>query len=330
MSIYIIGGILAFSITLLSTPLIKRFAYVTGFVDKPNPGISHKIHKKETPLLGGLAILLGVFTLILVLGGFEIRTLLIISLALVMFSVGLLDDRYGLDYRTRLISQLVIGTVFVVFLFMLAEARPFTKFVIIGLGIFWMVGVTNALNMIDNIDGITAGITALSASTLLLIAIWQSNYLAGIIASALLASALAFLVFNYSPASIFLGDAGTLMIGFLLAATALLELRELFHSFSIKYVAFPFFLGFPIYDTTFATIRRIALKKPIYSGGGSNITYRLLSRKISRQNTVFIEYGLHIFFCILGLFILLGPSYMALSAVAIGFAIALAIGKALF
>ena len=170
MSSYIISGILAFSITLLSTPLVKRFAFITGFVDKPDSSIPHKIHKKETPLLGGLAILLGVFTLILVLGGFEIRTLLIISLALIMFSVGLLDDKYSLDYKTRLICQLLIGTIFVVFLFMLVETGPLSKSLIIGLGILWMVGVTNAVNMIDNIDGVTAGITALSALSLLLIA----------------------------------------------------------------------------------------------------------------------------------------------------------------
>lgn len=330
MNNYFISGILAFSITLLSVPLIKSIAFLTGFVDKPNPDISHKIHKKETPLLGGLAILLGVFTSILVLVGIETRTLLIISLALFIFSVGLLDDKRGLDYRIRLICQLLIAIIFAIFLFRLEATSSINRFVIIGLGIFWIIGIANAINMMDNIDGATAGITAFSASTLLYIAIQQNNYLVGIIASALLASALAFLIFNYSPASIFLGDAGTLMIGFLLACTALLELKEIFHSFSIKFLAFPFILGFPVYDTTFATIRRIALKKPFYLGGESNITYRLLSRKISKQKAVFIEYGLHSIFCILGLFILLGNAYLAISAIAIGFVIALVFGKLLF
>jgi len=330
MNHYCATVILSFLITLLSTPIVRKIAFISNFVDRPNPENPGKIHQKETALLGGLPILLGVSTTAFLLGGFGVKTVSIVSLAFLMFVVGLIDDKHGLPYRPRLLAQSAAAVIFAIAIFNLNMAKSVSGLVILGLAIIWITGITNAINLMDNIDGATTGVTALSAGTLLVVALYQRDHLPGILASALLASALAFLIFNYNPASIFLGDAGALPIGFWLAAIAVIEAKGLLYTSPAKCLAFPFILGFPIYDTTFATIRRIALKKPIYIGGESNLTYRLLSRKISKQKVVFIEYGLQAFFCAIALCIFWGNVHVASIAIILGGSAPLIIGRLLF
>lgn len=330
MNYYFASIILSFLITLLSTPIVKRIAFISNFVDRPNPDHPGKIHQKETALLGGLSILLGAFPSALLFGGFKVKTVSIVSLASLMFVIGLIDDKNNLGYKPKLSAQFVAAVISVIVIFNLNIIKSISGLVILGLAVFWIIGITNAINLMDNIDGATPGVTALSAGALLAVALYQRNELPGILAAALLASALAFLIFNYSPASIFLGDAGTLLIGFWLAATAVIEAKELLYVSPIKCLAFPFILGFPIYDTTFATVRRIALKRPVYTADGSNLTYRFLSHKISKQKVVFIEYGLQAFFCAIALCIFLGNTYFAFIAVIFGLLVPLIISRFLF
>jgi UDP-GlcNAc:undecaprenyl-phosphate GlcNAc-1-phosphate transferase len=329
-SAFAVSSIISFLITLLSIPLVKKLAFKSGFVDRPNPNNPGKIHKKETALLGGLAVILGVIPSAFILENFTIETTTIVLLTIFMFLIGLQDDKKNLDYRIRLIAEFTTASIFAIVVLKLNTFSSIVNIFGFVLAIFWVIGIINAVNMMDNIDGATAGATSISAIALLTIAIYQGNHLSGVLAAALLGSALAFLIFNYSPASIFLGDAGTLSIGFLLASTTAIEVKESIHSFSPEVFAFPFILGFPIYDTTFATIRRVALKKPIYVGGESNITYRLISSKIDKQKVIFIEYGLQAFFCIVALCMLWGNIYIYSIAIILGIAIPLIIGRRLF
>jgi len=327
---FLIGIVVSFLITLVSTPIIRKLAFKVNFVDRPNPNNPGKIHKKETALLGGLAVLVGVFPTVFILGGFKSEIISIVLLASFMFIIGLIDDKKNLDYRFRLLTEFAIVVIFTTVV--LGLDKPGSIYNVLGfvLAVLWIVSIANAVNMMDNIDGATAGVTSLAAVILLIIAIYHRNYLPGILASALLGSLLAFLIYNYNPASIFLGDAGTLSIGCLLASTAVIESKDSLPSFFPGGLAFPFILGFPIYDAIFATIRRLALKKPVYIGGGSNLTYRLLFNKISKQKVVLIEYGFQVFFCLIALFILWGNIYVCSVAVLLGIIVPLIIGRLLF
>jgi len=273
-----------------------RLAHILDILDKPNPHNPGKIHRQPIALLGGVAIYLTV----LVISGFvldwNLRILGLFSALTVIMLLGLIDDLRGLDYKVRLGVQFLVA-LFIVFgldikIAFLAE-YPFIGY---PLTLLWIVGVTNALNLMDNVDGATGGVSFIAALGLFGFAVLTGNTVVATLSVTLAGAVLAFLRFNFKPARIFLGDTGSLLLGLFLATLALIETQTLapfswHHAF-----IFPLLLGVPIYDTTLATLLRIYYGRPVYLADKSNLTYRLFDVGFSQLQTVFIEYGMGIYF----------------------------------
>jgi len=312
--------LLSFALTMLLVPLFKKLAVAIGFVDKPDDRHPGKIHKSVMPLLGGGAVFTGIFLTTILL--FEITPVIlgIVTCSLVLLIVGTIDDRRSLTWLPRLMIQITLAFIMVT-VFDLKIKPLENQIVSTLLSMAWIVGITNAINFIDNIDGVTSGITSISSLALAVVAITQSNHLALILSLALFGASLAFLKFNFKPASIFLGDAGTLFIGFLLSIIVLLEAREISTTI-FQYLSFPFFLGLPILDTFFATIRRLGRKAPIYLADGSNLTYRFLEKGLSERTVIFVEYSLHLCFTLIAFGMLFLSTPIAFLLTVIGFALA--------
>ena len=216
--------VLAFSFSGLTTPICRRIAMHWGLVDNPS---GHKIHKEPTPLLGGAAVFLGFFLPLLINGIFSRAFAAILVAAMILFVLGLLDDTLNLKAHVKLIVQVVLalGLTFVgVRIVLLPETALLGSMVNRLLSVIWIVGITNALNFFDGMDGLAAGVSAIIAFFLAIVAMQMDSPFVGWAAVAMLGACLGFLPYNFRPwkrALIFLGDAGSTSIGFVLASLAI-------------------------------------------------------------------------------------------------------------
>jgi UDP-GlcNAc:undecaprenyl-phosphate GlcNAc-1-phosphate transferase len=211
---FIIVFIIALSVTAFSTPWIRRIALSAGFVDEPN---ARKVHTTPIPLLGGVAIFAGAMLAVVV--AYEGRTPRSIAGALIagamVATVGVLDDRRGLSPAVRLLVQ--AAAVAVLIYFGVRVRLPIPDVLNYGLTFFWILGITNAINLLDNMDGLSAGASAVAAAFLTLLGAFNGQYLVSALAAAILGACIGFLRYNFRPARIFMGDAGAYFLGFWLA-----------------------------------------------------------------------------------------------------------------
>ncbi len=216
--------ILAFTFSGLTTPICRRLAKHWGLVDNPS---GHKIHKEPTPLLGGAAVFLGFFLPLLINGIFSREFGAILVCAMILFVLGVLDDTLNLKAHVKLIVQVVlaVGLTFVgVRIVLVPETVLLGSIVNRLLSVIWIVGITNAMNFFDGMDGLAAGVSAIIAFFLAIVAMQMDSPFVGWAAVAMLGACLGFLPYNLRPwkrALIFLGDAGSTTIGFVLASLAI-------------------------------------------------------------------------------------------------------------
>jgi len=216
--------VLAFSFSALTTPLCRMLATRWGLVDSPS---GHKIHEEPTPLLGGAAVFLGFFLPLLINGIFRLEFGAILFAAMILFGIGLLDDTLNLRAHHKLIVQIVlaVGLTFVgVRIILVPETAFLGSFVNRLLSVIWIVGITNAMNFFDGMDGLAAGLGAIISFFLAIVALQMDDPFVGWTALAMMGACLGFLPYNFRPgkrALIFLGDAGSTTIGFVLAALAI-------------------------------------------------------------------------------------------------------------
>jgi UDP-GlcNAc:undecaprenyl-phosphate GlcNAc-1-phosphate transferase len=216
--------VLAFTFSGLTTPICRRLAMHWGLVDNPS---GHKIHKEPTPLLGGFAVFLGFFLPLLINGIFNRAFAAILVAAMIIFVLGVLDDILNVKAHVKLIVQIVLalGLTFVgVRIVLLPETTLLGSMVNRLLSVIWIVGITNALNFFDGMDGLAAGVSAIIAFFLAIVAMQMDSPFVGWAAVAMLGACLGFLPYNFRPwrrALIFLGDAGSTTIGFVLASLAI-------------------------------------------------------------------------------------------------------------
>ncbi len=284
---FVLIFIVALVFSVVGTPLARRLALSSGVVDAPS---ARKVHKEPTPLLGGAAIY-GAFVLTLLLfgGRQEIRQLIGIVLgATLMSAVGVIDDVRGLRPALKLVAQVVAASILplaglTVKLFPIEALNTL-------LTIFWMVGITNALNLLDNMDGLSGGIAAIaSAHFLLLTAMNQPpQVLVGALSAALLGACIGFVRYNFNPAQIFMGDTGSLFIGFVLAALGL-KLRFLGNTYVVTWMVPVVVLLVPIFDTTLVFVSRLRRGvNPLTTPGKDHLSHRLVALGFSRREAVLI------------------------------------------
>ena len=282
MTQYILIAVAAGLLAFIVTPATLIFARRNGFVAEPS---SRKTHHIPIPLLGGVAIWAAfVISLIFFAEGAEFRELAAIIIGGTLVSVvGLVDDHRGMRPRTKLFWQviaaliLVVGNVRVRFL-----GLPWLD---IPLTIFWVVGICNAINFMDNMDGLAAGVAAVAAGTFLVIAAINGQVLVSSLAAALLGACLGFLVYNFHPALTFMGDAGSLLLGFMLAVLGI-KLNFPHTSQESVWMVPLVVLGLPIFDTTLVTLSRLRRRVSVAQGGADHTSHRMARLGLSHRRVV--------------------------------------------
>lgn len=281
--------------TFILTPVVIKAAFKFNILDIPNTKNPGKIHTKPTALMGGVGIYLSVVTVTLIVLPISLQVIGLILAMTILLVLGLLDDMHNLDYRVRLFTQLAVAIMLTAFFGFKIEFLAEYPLIAYPLTVFWIVGVTNALNLMDNVDGATSGVSFLAAMGLFIFSVINGDVMVATISLALAGACLGFLYYNFRPASIFLGDTGSLLLGITLASLALLHSGQLTLS-SNQIFILPFILGVPIYDTTLATSIRLYNKRPIYKADKSNLTYRLFGLGFNQVEAVLIEYCMGAFF----------------------------------
>jgi UDP-GlcNAc:undecaprenyl-phosphate GlcNAc-1-phosphate transferase len=283
-------------ISILATPLVKRFAIKIKAIDIPKD--ERRVHKKPIPLLGGLAIYVSfIITLFIKEGMVKDSELGIIIGATIIVIGGILDDMRELKPSTKLFFQLAAAIVLIISGVKInILTNPFggvdgmvdISWFKVPLTLFWVVGITNALNLIDGLDGLAAGVALISSITILVIALLHGRSEAAILTAILCGAILGFLPYNFNPATIFMGDTGAQLLGFLLAAISMEGTIKSAAAFAISVPILA--LGLPIYDTLFAMIRRKMNGKPISQGDRGHLHHRLLDIGLSQREVVIVMY----------------------------------------
>jgi UDP-GlcNAc:undecaprenyl-phosphate/decaprenyl-phosphate GlcNAc-1-phosphate transferase len=288
-----LGGALAaaFALSLLATPLARSLAVRTGFLDHP---VGFKGHSVPTPYLGGIAVLGGWLVAAVVFGGAFSDFAALSVCAVGLLVVGTLDDRFRLPIAPRLIAVGLAG----VALWALGDGWDVLHSDVgnLGLTLLWVIAVTNAFNLMDNIDGSGATVSAVSAAGIAALALGRSDVLLAAFAIALTGATLGFLPWNLAkPSRIFLGDGGSMPIGFLVAAMVMA-----IPSAGLGWATVPalaLLVAVPIFDTTLVVLSRYRRRQPILQGGRDHLTHRLLSRFGSERRVAWILGTAQALFC---------------------------------
>jgi UDP-GlcNAc:undecaprenyl-phosphate/decaprenyl-phosphate GlcNAc-1-phosphate transferase len=292
---------ICFVTSILITPLVIKLAFKIGATDKPN---HRKVHEKIMPRLGGLAIYISFIVGLLVLRPFDpfnpnLNTAILIG-SIIIIVTGVLDDMFELSAKIKFICQIAAALVVIFWggVQVSFVNLPFGGLVEFGilsipLTILWIVGVTNAINLIDGLDGLAAGVSSIALLTISGMAIIMGDTYVVAIGSIVMASTLGFLLYNFHPAKIFMGDTGALFLGYMISVLALLGFKNVT---LISFVIPVIILGVPISDTFFAIIRRIVNKKPLSAPDKSHLHHCLLRLGYTHRQAVLMIYALAAFF----------------------------------
>jgi len=309
--------ILAFGSALLVTPLVRKWAFKCGALDRPD---QRKVHKRIMPRLGGLAIYLSFVIAVMLTREItqQVAGLLVGGSMIVL--LGIIDDTRGLSPRMKLAGQVAAALAIVYFgLTVNSLTNPFSAEEGITLGllsipvtVLWIVAVTNAVNLIDGLDGLAGGTSCIATLTLAAVVWFDATESGGspgqwdaiMLALILAAAILGFLRYNFYPARIFLGDSGSMYLGFNVAALSIMGLAKsaTFISVIIPVVI----LGIPLLDTIFAIVRRYHGHKPIMQPDKEHLHHRLMQMGLSHPQAVL---------CIYGVSIILGLSAIAMTLI---------------
>lgn len=278
---------LLFAVT--ATPLARRVAFALGILDQPS---ARKVHTSPVPLLGGVAIYVAfIAALLLFSDAFYVNQVVGILLGATWVSfLGIWDDWRTLRPAIKLLGQFVAIAILIATGVQVEFLRNplLNAFVTTA----WLVGITNAVNFLDNMDGLSGGVVAIASAWFLVLSLLNGQFLVAPFAAALLGASLGFLVYNFNPARIFMGDAGSLFLGFMLAAVGL-KLRFPGLSDTTTWMIPIFVLGIPILDMSLVTLSRLRRHvNPWTTAGKDHLSHRLVALGLSNRSAVLTIYGL--------------------------------------
>lgn len=286
MTPYLLMAASALFLALSGTPVMRMVAIRFGIVDQP---AARKIHHNPVPLLGGAAIYIA-FILVLFLFGDRRYINEVVGIfigATIMSLMGVVDDRWGLGSYVKLGGQLLAAAILI---YSGIQVSLWGGWLDIAITMIWVVGITNAMNLLDNMDGLSGGIAMIAAVFFTLLAALSDQYLVGALAAALAGGCAGFLVYNWNPARIFMGDAGSLFLGFLLAAVGI-KLRFPTNSDTVTWMIPILVMGVPVFDTTLVFLSRLRRgQNPLTTPGKDHISHRLAILTGSRREAVLICY----------------------------------------
>jgi UDP-GlcNAc:undecaprenyl-phosphate GlcNAc-1-phosphate transferase len=283
--------IMAYLIVGALTPLMRKIAIVTNVVDRPNS--LHKSHKQPVPYLGGIAIIIGILTVSYatsLISNFNFATFWlatsVLGPALVLGLIGLWDDLRNLQPLPRFIAQTIAG-VFTACILIVTDSvgNPTgSSFFDSVITIIWIVGICNSINFFDNLDGGATGTVAITSFTLTFLALISDQYLIAALSIVTAGATLGFLAWNKSPAKIYMGDAGALFLGVLIA-TLTIRLEPRVETQIGSYLTPIFLLALPILDTTVAVSSRIRRRRSPFQGGQDHLSHRLIRNGMSHKQS---------------------------------------------
>lgn len=292
MTIYLVSFSVAFILSFLLVPAVGSLGRRWGVMDRPGP---RKVHVIPVPRLGGLAIYVSaMLTFGLLLGG-AVRSQVfgILGGATLVSLVGFLDDAGKADYRLKLFLALPLAGIILI-LSGIHVALFSIPLLDDGLTLLWVIGVVSAFNLIDNMDGLCAGLVSIASFFFLALSVLNNQYLVAVLACAILGSALGFLVHNFHPANIFMGDGGTMFFGFMMAALGI-KISFLQAPNHVTWVAPILVLAVPLFDTSLVTISRLRRRQvPFKSPGKDHLSHRLMALGLSQRQVAYVHYALGI------------------------------------
>lgn len=315
----ILALIVSFLIAFATTPVVIGLAKKIKAIDIPKD--KRRVHKKPIPLIGGLAIFYGFLISVLCFCVIDFETMGILLGALIIVITGVIDDKFNLNAKVKLMCQLLAAGVVVAFgVRMEYIENPFGgNYIVLGwwsipITLIWIAGVTNAVNLTDGLDGLAAGVSAIASVSLLTLILLTDNLNLAIMTAAVAGAGFGFLPYNFNPAKIFMGDTGSMFLGYILAC---ISIQGLMKTYTIISFAVPVLvLGLPIFDTLFAIIRRAVTGKPIMAPDRGHLHHRLLDMGFSQRQTVTILYTLTAILCLTALVIFLQDAIRGLILVA--------------
>ncbi|MGI6037445.1 MAG: glycosyltransferase family 4 protein [Limnochordia bacterium] len=294
----------ALVITFLITPLVRRLAVRYGFIDRPN---ERRVNRVPVPTGGGVGIFLGFTIPVLLTLPLSRTTAGILASGGLILLLGLIDDRWSLRPLIKLAGQIAVAYLLTRFgLRIEFVTNPFGDMLYLGplatpVTILWIVAVTNTINLIDGLDGLAAGIASIACFPLFLIALQRGQTLAAFLTIALAGSCIGFLPHNFNPATIFMGDAGAMFLGFMLGAIAVQGALK--GPTTIALTVPILILGVPIFDTLFAIVRRWQRGTPFYVADKGHVHHRLLDLGLTQRQAVMVMYFIGSFFGTIGLWL---------------------------
>ncbi len=293
--------IVAFVFSFASTPLVRKWAFKLKAVDVPKDG--RRMHTHPIPRLGGLAIIFGFTVAVLCFYRAPSRRIIASFIgAGIIAAMGVVDDIKALDAKPKFLIQILAACIVVIggnlkidvltnpnFL----SENPYwilPDWVSVPVTILWIVFITNAVNFIDGLDGLAAGVSAIMSVSLVFIALRVGEYPVALLGISLMGACFGFLPYNFNPAKIFMGDTGSTFLGFLLAT---MSIQGVFKSYAIISFAVPLLiLGLPLFDAVFAMLRRISKGQSPMKADRGHLHHRLIDMGFSQKQTVFILYAI--------------------------------------
>ena len=317
----------AFVVSFLMCPMVKSFAYKIGAIDVPKD--NRRMHKKPVPRLGGLAIFLGFIVSMLLFVKIDHQMQGILLGASIIVVLGVVDDMSPLRAYFKFCVQIFAALVAVfhgVVIQTLSNPNVFAEspywdlgWLAVPITVLWIVGITNAVNLIDGLDGLACGVSTISAISMLVIALLVSEGDVALVMASLVGACLGFLPFNNNPAKMFMGDTGSTFLGYILAT---ISIQGLFKYYAIVSFAVPFLiLGLPMFDTLFAIIRRLAHGQNPMAPDRGHIHHRLIDMGLNQKQAVA---ALYVISSILGLSAVVLTSSGAIKAMLFLMALAVA------
>src|SRR6478735_6018304 len=306
MKSYVVACLIALVLSVLATPLARLFALRIGAVSVPG---GRHVHGRTVPRLGGLGLMVAWAAPVIGLSlrdpmisraihGHRLQMVAIVVSAVVVCAVGAFDDARGVRPLFKLGAQVLLACfAFACGIHIQAIELPVVGYLSMGVfalpvTVVWIVGVTNAVNLIDGLDGLAAGVSFFAALTSFVIASISGSVPVAMMMAALMGALVGFLFFNFNPARIFMGDSGSYFLGFVLATTALagggLQQKA---STAVSLLLPILALGVPIFDTLFSMFRRVLERRPIFSADRGHVHHRLLDIGLTHRRAVIFLYG---------------------------------------
>ena len=288
--------LVALVVSFLMTPIVKTFAYKVGAIDVPKD--ARRMHKTPIPRLGGLAIFFGFILSALIFVPLDTPLRGMLLGAVIIVILGIFDDIYALPALPKLLVQIAAASVAVLMgnrIEILSNPNIFSSnpywdlgILSVPISVLWIVGITNAVNLIDGLDGLACGVSTISSMTMLVIALTVAESDVALLMAALAGGCIGFLPYNLNPAKIFMGDTGSTFLGFILATVSI---EGLFKSYAIISFAVPFLmLGLPIFDTCFAILRRVSHGQSPMAPDRGHIHHRLIDMGFNQKQAVAVLY----------------------------------------